>query len=177
MHQHGNEIAPSLRHRWFIQLIESIVFIHSKGVIHSDLRPENFLVHGTLPVSLDLCLCDFGGSTGEELQLFGGKRPNSGFYNPNDAWEATYAVNIFALGSVLYTIITGRWPFRATTGQFTSVEEMEESDAYVDGRFADGIFPEVEGLFGGEIIRGCWTNKLSRAADIMASTSLLQIKY
>ncbi|KID83975.1 Protein kinase-like domain protein [Metarhizium guizhouense ARSEF 977] len=177
LHQHGNEIAPSLRHRWFIQAIESIVFVHSKGVIHSDLRPENFLVHGTLPLSLDLWLCDFGGSTCEDLQLSGGKLPNSGFFNPNDAWEATYAVDIFALGSVLYTIITGRWPFRATTGQFTSVEEMEEYDAYVDGRFADGIFPEVGGLFGGEIIRGCWTNQFSRAGDVMASASQLQIKY
>ncbi|EFY86199.1 hypothetical protein MAC_07791 [Metarhizium acridum CQMa 102] len=107
LHQHGKEITPSLRYRWFIQAIKSIVFIHSKGVIHGDLRPENFLVHGTLPLSLDLCLCDFGGSTCKNLQLTRGKLPDSGFYNPNVAWEPTYTVDIFGLGSVLYTIITG----------------------------------------------------------------------
>jgi serine/threonine protein kinase len=72
------------------------------------------------------------------------KAPDSGFYNPNVACEPTHAVDIFGLGSVLYTIITGRWPFCAFTGQFISVGEMEEYNADVAGRFADGIFPEAE---------------------------------
>ncbi|KAG8404893.1 hypothetical protein J3459_016700 [Metarhizium acridum] len=176
LYQHSNEITLSLRHKWFIQAIESIAFIHSKGVIHSDLRPDNFLVHGTLPLSLDICLCDFGGSTCEDLQLSGGKLPDSGFHNPNATWEPTYAADIFGLGSVLYTISTGHWPFRATTGQFTSIEEMEEYEADVDHHFASGNFPQVDGLFGGEIILGCWTNKFSHAAEIMASISRLQLK-
>lgn len=176
LYEHAGEITPTLRQKWFVQAIESIVFIHSKGVMHSDLRPDNFLVDCTLSQSLDLRLCDFGGSTCEDLQLSGGTLPDSGFHNPNDAWEPTYAADIFSLGSVLYTIMTGHWPFRSTTGQWTSTEEMMEYNAKVDRCFADGIFPEVEGLFGGEIIRGCWTNKFSDAAEVMAIVSQLGIK-
>ncbi|KAF3072112.1 hypothetical protein CFAM422_005803 [Trichoderma lentiforme] len=174
--EQDNEIAPSLRQKWFIQAVESIEFIHSKGVMHSDLRPDNFLVDCTLSQSLDLRLCDFGGSTCEDLQLSGGTLPDSGFHNPNDAWEPTYAADIFSLGSVLYTIMTGHWPFRSTTGEWTSTEEMMEYNAKADRCFADGIFPEVEGLFGGEIITRCWTNKFSDAAEIMAKVSQLVIK-
>ncbi|PTB56467.1 hypothetical protein M431DRAFT_3633 [Trichoderma harzianum CBS 226.95] len=176
LYEHTSEITPSLRQKWFVQAIESIEFIHSKGVVHSDLRPDNFLVDCSLSQSLDLRLCDFGGSTCEDLQLSGGTLPDSGFHNPNDAWEPTYVADIFSLGSVLYTIMTGHWPFRPTTGEWTSTEEMMEYNAKVDRCFADGIFPEVEGLFGGEIIMGCWTNKLSTAAEIMAKVSQLVIK-
>ncbi|KAL7933162.1 kinase-like domain-containing protein [Trichoderma chlorosporum] len=175
LHEHGNEIALSLRQKWFLQAIESIAFIHSKGVIHSDIRPDNFLVHGTFPQSLDLCLCDFGGSTCEDLDLCGGTLPDSGFFNPNAAWESTYTADMFSLGSVLYTIITGHWPFRATTGQWASMEEMADYEADVDRRFAEGNFPEVEGLFGGGIMMGCWTNKFSDAAEIVASVCQLNI--
>lgn len=175
--EHDNEIAPSLRQKWFIQAVESIEFIHSKGVIHSDLRPDNFLVDCTLSQSLDLRLCDFGGSTCEDLQLSGGTLPDSGFHNPNDPWEPTYAADIFSLGSVLYTIMTGHWPFRSATGEWTSTEEMMEYNAKVDRCFAGGIFPEVEGLFGGEIITRCWTNKFSDAAEIMATVSQFEVQY
>ncbi|KAL7961533.1 kinase-like domain-containing protein [Trichoderma compactum] len=177
LHEHDTEIEPSLRHKWFIQAIESIEFIHSKGVMHSDLRPDNFLVDCTSSQSLDLRLCDFGGSTCEDLQISGGTLPDSGFHNPNGAWEPTYAADIFSLGSVLYTIMTGHWPFRSTTGQWTSIEEMMEYNAKVDRCFADGIFPEVDGLLGGETITRCWANKFSDAAEIMASVSQFEIKY
>lgn len=41
-----------------IQAAEALVFIHSKGVIHCDIHPKNFL----LDKKLNLRLCDFAGS-------------------------------------------------------------------------------------------------------------------
>ena len=47
-----------------------------EGVIHSDLRPENFLVDASTPTSFDLWLCDFGESVCKELDIDGGSLPD-----------------------------------------------------------------------------------------------------
>ncbi|OAR02107.1 hypothetical protein LLEC1_05479 [Akanthomyces lecanii] len=169
LYKHSYSITHHLRRKWFTQAVESIAFVHSRGVVHSDLRPENFLVHGTAPVSLDLWLCDFGGSTCEELALTADKLPDSGFFNPKPPWKSTYTVDIFSLGSVLYAIVTGHWPFRKSTLPFASVEEMEEYEASVDANFADGKFPNVAGLLGGDVMLGCWDGTFSKASEIMAA--------
>lgn len=67
----------SLRLKWRTQAAEAIQFIHRKGVIHSDLRPENFLLHTVPGNNLDLLLCDFGGSTNGEIDCR--HLPDSGF--------------------------------------------------------------------------------------------------
>lgn len=53
-----NNISLLLRQKWKTQAAEALVFIHSKGVIHCDIHPNNFL----LDEKLDVRLCDFAGS-------------------------------------------------------------------------------------------------------------------
>ncbi|KAG9230401.1 kinase-like domain-containing protein [Amylocarpus encephaloides] len=98
----NNSFIPlSLRKKWCRQTAESITNLHSLGVIHSDLRPDNFLVHATSTASLDIWLCDFGGSTCEELGLDGGHLPEAGFFDPTQEYVSTPATDIFSLGSIL----------------------------------------------------------------------------
>lgn len=47
-----------LRRKWAKQAAEALAFIHDKGVIHSDIHPNNLL----LDEHLDIQLCDFAGS-------------------------------------------------------------------------------------------------------------------
>lgn len=158
-----NEAIPlSLRKRWVRQAIESLAYLHDRGVIHSDLRPDNFLVHGN-----DLWLCDFGKSACEELGIFGGGVPDAGFFDPSSPWESTPSTDIFSLGSVLYTILRGHWPYRTQSGSFETLEEMDQYAVHAEDLFRQGIFPEVRDLFGGEIILGCWTKKYATVQDIL----------
>lgn len=170
-----DHIPLSIRHKWCTQVVESIVHIHGKGVIHSDLRPDNFLVHATTPTSLDLWLCDFGGSTCEKLGLDGGHLPDSGFYDPQSDPVSTPQTDIFSVGSVLYTILTGHWPHR-TSGPFRTGEEMEEYRQNVDGLFERREFPIVAGLFAGEIIMRCWRNQYASANDVLRDMHLVTMK-
>ena len=105
-------IEDSLRWRWSLQAIEAVAYIHSKGVIHSDLRPENLLVHATTDQSLDLWLCDFGGARCDYLGSNESHIPDDPFFDPRLPWESTAAVDIFSLESIIYTIMTGHWPYR-----------------------------------------------------------------
>ncbi|KAL3470112.1 kinase-like domain-containing protein [Aspergillus californicus] len=100
--RHDDTIDLSLRLKWCSQAAEAIQYTHQKGVIHSDLRPENFLLHKNPEDTLDLLLCDFGGLTNGGID--GGHVPDSGFFNPCKPWVSTEAMDIFSLGSVFYTI-------------------------------------------------------------------------
>ncbi|KAI0382070.1 kinase-like protein [Hypomontagnella monticulosa] len=162
-HNEKETIPMDIRKKWFQQTIESISYIHSRGVIHGDLRPENFL----LTSSLDIRLCDFGKSNCEELQITTGGLPDSGFSNPKFPWDMDVQTDIFALGSVLYTILKGHWPYRAPGGRFDSLEEMEKYESYVDNQFKQDIFPAVDDLFGGKVILGCWQRKYANVNEIL----------
>jgi serine/threonine protein kinase len=79
-------ISETLRLKWCSQAAEAIAYIHSKDVIHSNLRPDNYLLHNYTPEATpDLLLCDFGGSyckIGDTI-IDGGHLPDAGFQNPN----------------------------------------------------------------------------------------------
>lgn len=156
--KHNDIIDLSLRLKWCPQAAEAVHYIHQKGVIHSDLRPENFLLHSDSENKLDLLLCDFGGSTNGDID--GGHLPDSGFFNPCKPWVSTEATDIFSPGSVFYTIMTGHWPYKSP-GPFDSVEEMNEYEDRVDNLFAAQRYPSVDGLTGGAVIQGCWTERYS----------------
>ncbi|KAI9652865.1 MAG: hypothetical protein M1821_007783 [Bathelium mastoideum] len=163
----SHDIIPSsVRQKWCRQAVEPIPYIHSQDIIHSDIRPENYLVHATTPMSLDLWLCDFGGSFCEKLGVNGKQLPDPGFFDPNAKWMATKTNDIFSVGSVLYSIVTGHWPYR-DPGPFKSAEESRNYDERVEEHFRNREYPDINGLFGGAIILGCWTGKYMSADDVL----------
>ncbi|GAB7353558.1 hypothetical protein MBLNU459_g3992t1 [Dothideomycetes sp. NU459] len=165
---HNAGLDLQLRLQWRLQAAEAISYIHSKGVIHSDLRPENLLLHasGSSSSSLpEIQLCDFGGSCCGDID--GGHLPDSGFFNPAKPWVSTWDTDIFSLGSVFYTIMTGHWPHRSP-GPFRTAEEKMQYEDKVDELFLNGQFPSVQGIIGGDLIHGCWVEEF-RDADTIVS--------
>jgi serine/threonine protein kinase len=155
----NSSIKLSQRKKWCHQSAEAVAFIHSRGVIHSDLRPENFLVHETAPGCLDLLLCDFGGAVCEELGLDGNQLPNDPFYDPTQGSEITTNLDIFSLGSIFYTILIGYWPYRTRTF-FSEGDDYLDYVDKVNLLFRQGRFPDVDGLWGGSVMMACWRKEL-----------------
>ncbi|KAI0850439.1 kinase-like protein [Daldinia vernicosa] len=168
----NDEISPALRRKWCRQVVESIAYIHHRGVIHSDLRPENILVYATTSTSLDICLCDFGGSTCEKLGLIGDNLPDAGFFDPNSGWVSTPATDLFSVASILYTIFTGHWPYRAPGGRFGSSEEMVSYHRMVDDLFQRREFPDVSEIWAGAVILKCWMHEYASADDLLQALEL-----
>ncbi|KAF2835319.1 kinase [Patellaria atrata CBS 101060] len=159
-------IDNSLRWKWSLQAVEAVVYIHSAGVIHSDLRPENFLVHATTELSLDLWLCDFGGARCDKLGLNVHHLPDDPFFDPRLPWVSTPAVDIFSLGSIIYTILTGHWPYREGLPPVT-MEEKCSYESNVNKMFEAGVFPDVSRLRGGRVIKGCWDHQYQTAEEVL----------
>ncbi|KAH8799642.1 kinase-like domain-containing protein [Xylogone sp. PMI_703] len=164
-----NNPSIDLRQRviWCRQLTEAIAYIHSRGVVHSDLRPRNILVHETTPGSRDLLLCDFGGSTCDELGLDGGCLPDGPFYHPSFGFTSTPALDIFGLGSLFYTVLTGYWPYRSTSGPPETIDEKITYEKEVAEAFNEGKYPDVARIVGGSVIWACWTKQYSTAEEVL----------
>jgi hypothetical protein len=127
------------------------------------------LLHTYIPDLVpDLLLSDFGGSCcniGNKI-IDGGHLHDTGFFNPKNLWTSTKHTDIFALGSVVYTIMTGHWPYKSS-GPFVSVEEWEEYEEKVDALFMKGEFLSTEGLVDGDVISDCWNERIGDAGVIV----------
>merc|ERR550525_1223553 len=42
---------------WYAQTLHALCFLHSRGCIHRDMKPENLLLTAD---GINLCVCDFG---------------------------------------------------------------------------------------------------------------------
>eukprot|EP01088_Endostelium_zonatum_P008901 TRINITY_DN22078_c0_g1_i1.p1 TRINITY_DN22078_c0_g1~~TRINITY_DN22078_c0_g1_i1.p1 ORF type:complete len:373 (-),score=83.17 TRINITY_DN22078_c0_g1_i1:49-1167(-) len=100
----------------FRQLVDAVDHCHKRNIVHLDIKLENILIDDN---TLEITLADFGFATyfeeGAKLEKWCGSpftvAPEIITRTPYDA----RTVDIWALGSVLYTILNGSYPFQAPT--------------------------------------------------------------
>jgi hypothetical protein len=136
-------------------------------------------VHGTVgprvdsPLSLDLWLCDFGGSKCDGLGLNGGKLPGDPFFDPKMPWVATPATDIFSLGTIIYTILEGHWLYREGASPIT-IEDKAAYEAEVNAFFKDGKFPDLSKVISGDVIKGCWNHQYKTGRGVLEALEALE---
>lgn len=150
--------GPSQLDKWTKQMVEGVAYVHSKGVRHSDLRLDQWL----LDSGMNARLSDFNASGYDECSALGlsGETAlgNEGLrhFMPRDALEDnSIRSDLFALGSALYELECGRAPY-ADVDEDTVVE-----------RFARYEFPPVATLKLRCFVIGAWKGCFDSATDML----------
>lgn len=114
---------------WFRQIMKGVTFLHSRGVCHRDLSPENVMIDGLEGLIIDLgmclrvpyldpqnadCLTDVRGSRGRTSRCFFrpqgpcGKLPymSPEIYSNRHPFDGA-AADVWTSGTILFCMITG----------------------------------------------------------------------
>ncbi|RMG69472.1 MAG: hypothetical protein D6711_19300 [Chloroflexi bacterium] len=104
--QAANELETSGKIALLIQAAEALAYLHRRGVIHRDLKPDNVLVASDGLVKV----LDFGLAVNHEAFNTAGTLA----YMPPEVLNgspATTASDLYALGVIAYEMFTGEHPF------------------------------------------------------------------
>ncbi len=112
-----------------IPIAEALSYAHKRKIIHRDIKPANIL----FGESGEPILSDFGIAkmldAGEQTQLTGtGFGIGTPAYMAPEQWNgaADDRTDIYALGIVLYELITGRCPFQADTPAAILIKQVQD---------------------------------------------------
>ncbi|MCJ1246957.1 hypothetical protein MMC30_004168 [Trapelia coarctata] len=135
------------RVRWTVQVAEAVSFCHSVGVLHGDINCSNIFLTDTL----DIMLADFGNVVTETLPRLEYGGTYSCTHRLPGREENSIDTDIFALGSTMFEIMTGKQPY----------EHLLKTDhshrPHIERLYSEGTFPETAFLGDfGAIILGCW---------------------
>src|SRR5579884_1697267 len=109
------------------QLLQGLAAIHAAGIVHRDIKPQNVLVGDDGAVRLT----DFGiarGPAGTALTSTGTTLGTADYMAPEQARgsEVGVAADMYAVGVVLFELLTGRLPFVADTPLAVMLAHVEE---------------------------------------------------
>lgn len=101
----------------------------------------------------------------QDLGLDGKGLPDPPFWDL--VWDSTPGTDIFSLGSIFYTIMTGHWPYKSA--QPSDGEGKQEYEDRVIEMLKQGLYPDVEGVAGGTVMMGCWKKQYRTVEGILVA--------
>ncbi len=109
----------------------ALEYAHQHGVVHRDIKPENILLHGGHALVADFGIALAASKAGSTRMTETGMSLGTPHYmSPEQAMgerEITARSDIYALGCVLYEMLTGDPPFTGSTAQAIVARVLTES--------------------------------------------------
>ncbi|KAL2435247.1 hypothetical protein ABEF95_014827 [Exophiala dermatitidis] len=175
MAKHDNQVEPAMLIKWGAQMIEALAVIHAKGVIHSDLKLEQYLLDNDLNARLS----DFNAASSPGRPPLGYEKATHFLPRATDE-DNTVRTDLFALGSTLYELAYGKCPYhelypvRPEGLELCDAAEIEhhymledEADDQIEDLYRQGIFPDVSLALCPRTIRGCWNGQFATAEEAL----------
>lgn len=118
------------------QVARGLAIAHSHGILHRDIKPSNVLLRRKPDGQIAAVLCDLGIATtlGSEVTVTNGIVGTLGYMAPerHEGRDASVASDVYALGCLLWALLTGKAPYVGT--------DMQVALGHVQGDL-----PRVEG--------------------------------
>ncbi|HEY9385072.1 MAG TPA: serine/threonine-protein kinase, partial [Gemmatimonadales bacterium] len=113
------------------EVADALEYAHGHGVIHRDIKPENILLHGGHAQVADfgIALAVSRSDGGTRMTETGMSLGTPHYMSPEQAMgerEVTAKADIYALGCVLYEMLTAEPPFNGPTAQAIIARVMTE---------------------------------------------------
>jgi len=104
------------------EVADALEYAHGHGVIHRDIKPENILLHGghALVADFGIALAVSRSDGGTRMTETGMSLGTPHYMSPEQAMgerEITAKSDVYALGCVLYEMLSGEPPFAGPTAQ------------------------------------------------------------
>lgn len=149
------------------EMASALKAAHAAGIVHRDLKPANVM----LSAAGRVMILDFGiarSTGGESLTQTGGLVGTADYLSPEQAagHPATFASDLYALGIVAYTCLTGAPPFRRETDVGTALAHMHTPVPDLPPELAS-VDPLIRGLLAKD------PSQRPPAGDVVAYASTL----
>jgi serine/threonine-protein kinase len=165
---------------WILQACEAIAEAHAAGIVHRDLKPQNLFLARTVGGLQGVKVLDFGvsksiGSMSAELGSLTRTRTMLGsplYMSPEQmrsARDVDATADIWALGVVLFELLTGRWPYEAQTMPELCLKVVSEPPQSLAA-----LRPEVPALLVAVIERCLSKDPAARYANAAELASALE---
>lgn len=105
-------------HRWFTSIAHGVAYLHDHGIVHRDLKPGNIFLDEEEQI---IKIGDYGLSKFISCSRRSGQTESVGtfHYMAPEIGKGVYGkeIDIYALGIILYEMLTGRVPFEGESSQ------------------------------------------------------------
>lgn len=135
--QYRHHFDESVVRTYVKQIVGAVVYLHEHGIIHRDLKLENFLLETKEPGS-EIKLIDFGLSTYADKHGLAFDPVGTPFYVAPEVLSGTYnnKCDVWSIGVITYMMLCGRPPFFGTSDQLILQAVESHPVDYSHRRFA-----------------------------------------